>query len=371
MKLVIAGGGTGGHLFPGIAIAEEFLSRSPDNEVLFIGSERGIEAREIPKLGYPLRLISAAGIRGKGTFAKITGALQLLYGYAESRKILKAYAPDLVVGVGGYASLPVVLAARGLDIPRFIHEQNAIPGKANKLLAQVSAQVFISLHEAQKYFPANKTVCTGNPLRQQILTALNGLGTQENVSHDASSPHCRIFIFGGSQGARTLNTMLPVTLAGLPDSLKSRLFVVHQTGAQDEEAVREQYMAAGLTAEVKAFIDDMASQYTKADLVICRAGATTIAEITAMGKACLFIPFPFATDDHQRKNAEALLKSDACEMVLEQEIKQGLLAERLTALLANPDRLKELGHNARELGQTNAAHTIVDLMLKDISCTEK
>lgn len=359
MKLIVAGGGTGGHLFPGIAVAEEFLRRDPANQVLFVGSERGIEARVIPRLGYPLELVSAAGIKGKGLGAKVTGALQLLYGYAQSRTILKSCRPDLVLGVGGYASLPMVLAAKGLEIPRFIHEQNALPGMTNKLLARFADRVFISLEEARQFFPEENTLLTGNPLRAQILESLKhadrGDGEPDAPFH--------LFIFGGSQGAHPLNLALPRAMsllkarAGLPR-------IVHQTGEQDLAAVRQAYREADIDADVRPFIDDMAREYRRADLIVCRAGATTIAEVTAVGKACLFIPFPHATDDHQRKNAEALLKNEACELLLERDMTPETLAAAIAGLMDDPERLTRIGTNAAGMAKLDAARVIVDEMLE-------
>jgi len=363
MRLIIAGGGTGGHLFPGIAVAEEFLSRDPDNQVLFVGSSQGIEARTIPRLGYQLELISAAGIKGKGSLAKLKGAVRLLYGYAQSRTILRDYRPDLVMGVGGYASLPMVLAARGLQVPRFVHEQNALPGMSNKLLAKVADRVFISLDEAAKYFPPDKTVLTGNPLRRQILEQLAN-HQQASSSHEAGEGQSfNLFIFGGSQGAHALNLALPQALATLGVEYRSRLQVTHQTGEKDYEPVCAAYQEAGIAADVQPFIDDMASLYHRADLIVCRAGATTIAEVTALGKACLFIPFPHATDDHQRKNAEALLKKGACELLLEQEMNGNGLATAITRLMDDPGALQRIGNNAACLARRDAARVIVDEML--------
>jgi UDP-N-acetylglucosamine--N-acetylmuramyl-(pentapeptide) pyrophosphoryl-undecaprenol N-acetylglucosamine transferase len=362
MRLIIAGGGTGGHLFPGIAVAEEFLGRDPANQVLFVGSRQGIEASTIPRLGYQLALISAAGIKGKGSLAKLKGAAMLLYGYAQSRKILREYRPDLVMGVGGYASLPMVLAARGLQVPRFVHEQNALPGMSNKLLAKVADRVFISLDEAAKYFPAEKTVLTGNPLRQQILEQLEdrpGQGAGQGQSF-------HLFIFGGSQGAHALNLALPAAVAQLDDAHRQRLSITHQTGEKDYEPVCAAYRSAGITADVRPFIDDMASQYRRADLIVCRAGATTIAEVTALGKACLFIPFPHATDDHQRKNAEALLKKGACELLLEREMGGNGLSTTITRLMDDPRELQRIGDNAAGLGRKDAARVIVDQMLNAV-----
>lgn len=365
MKLIIAGGGTGGHLFPGIAVAEEFLSRDPDNQVLFVGSAQGIEARTIPRLGYQLEVISAAGIMGKSSFSKLKGAAMLLYGYAESRKILREYQPDLIMGVGGYASLPMVLAGRGMLIPRFIHEQNALPGMSNKVLARVAERVFISLEESAKFFPTGKTLLTGNPLRRQILDAIEAKGKDGQAGNGeiSSSSPFHLFVFGGSQGAHALNTALPKAVAGLDAEHKRRLTIMHQTGEKDFEAVRNAYKAAAVTAEVRPFIDDMAQQYRRADLIVCRAGATTIAEVTACGKACLFVPFPHATDDHQRKNAEALLKKGACEMLLERELHDQSLANAITRLMDSPEELQRIGFNAAGLARLDAAQVIVDEML--------
>lgn len=365
MRLIIAGGGTGGHLFPGIAVAEEFLSRDPANQVLFVGSSQGIEARTIPRLGYQLELIAAAGIKGKGSLAKLKGAAMLLYGYAQSRKILQAYQPDMVMGVGGYASLPMVMAARGMEIPRFVHEQNALPGMSNKVLARVANRVFISLEEAARFFPAEKTVLTGNPLRRQIL---DGLVSQEQavIASDDEQRPFNLFVFGGSQGAHALNVAVPEAVGRLDQAHRRRLNVIHQTGEKDYDEVCRAYQNAGVAADVRQFIDDMAVQYRRADLIVCRAGATTIAEVTALGKACLFVPFPYATDDHQRKNAEALLKKGACELMLEQEMSGNGLAGALARLMDDPQEIRRIGENAGNLARLDAARVIVDQMLDDV-----
>lgn len=362
MKLIVAGGGTGGHLFPGIAVAEEFLSRDSSNQVLFVGSERGIEARTVPQLGYRLELISAAGIRGKGSLTKLKATFMMLYGYAQSRKILKSFKPDLVLGVGGYASLPMVLAARGMNIPRYIHEQNALPGMSNKVLSRVANKVFISIEESALFFPKECTLLTGNPLRRQIVENLatggkgHGSGDQDRTFH--------LFVFGGSQGAHALNIAVPKGIAQLDGAALQTLKVTHQTGEKDQQEVTAAYRAIGCEADVRPFIDDMATEYRKADLIICRAGATTIAEITALGKACLFVPFPHATDDHQRKNAEALLKQGACEMLLEQEITKDGLTRALANLMNNRTELQQIGERAAGLARLDAARVIVDEMLR-------
>lgn len=369
MKMIVAGGGTGGHLFPGIAVAEEFLARDTANQVLFVGSEQGIEARTIPRLGYQLELISAAGIRGKGSLAKLKGAAMLLYGYAQSRKILKAFRPDLVLGVGGYASLPMVLAARGMELPRYIHEQNALPGMANKALARVATKVFISLEESAKFFPAGSTLLTGNPLRKQIVESLGAMAKGQGAENQEAV--FNLLVFGGSQGAHAINMAVPEAVAQLDPALRQHLTTTHQTGEKDLQDVTAAYRSIGHEADVRPFIDDMAKAYGRADLVICRAGATTIAEVTALGKPCLFVPFPHATDDHQRKNAEALLKKGACELLLEREMNASSLAQEITRLMTNRSELQRIGDHARSLGRLDAARIIVDEMLKgQAPCTE-
>jgi UDP-N-acetylglucosamine--N-acetylmuramyl-(pentapeptide) pyrophosphoryl-undecaprenol N-acetylglucosamine transferase len=365
MRLVIAGGGTGGHLFPGIAVAEEFLARDPANEVLFVGTERGVEARLLPKLGYRLELVAAAGVRGKSLIGQLKGLAGFLYGYSQSRRILKEFRPDLVLGVGGYASAPLVLAARGLLIPRFVHEQNAIPGMTNKLLSRVAVQAFISLEESRRFFPKDTTLLTGNPLRRQILEQVEHHG--DGVDHEPRTsnlePVFHLFVFGGSLGAHSIN-MVMAAAAPLLAKLGRALDVTHQTGEKDFEEVTASYRNAGVKAKVVRFIDNMAAEYRAADLVICRAGATTIAEVTACGKPCIFIPFPHAVDDHQRKNAEALLKCGAGFMLLERELTPESLVSQMAELIDAPQLLRETGEKARSIARLDAAKVIVDEMMK-------
>ena len=361
MRLLIAGGGTGGHLFPGIAVAEEFLSRDSRHEVLFVGTEAGIESRTLPGSGYELRTITTSGIRGKGGLAKAKSIALLLFAYAQSRQIMREFKPDLVLGVGGYASGPVVLASRGMQIPRYVHEQNAIPGFTNKILARVAVKVFISLEESRQFFPKDTTLLTGNPLRRQILDTLDDTAphaprrTQDNF---------HLLVFGGSRGARAVNLAIVTALPRLK-ALGNKLTVTHQTGSDDLELVREGYKRADLPGEVIPFIHNMAAEYRKADLIVCRAGATTIAEITACGKGCIFIPFPHAVDDHQRRNAEALLKEQAGFMLTERELTGDSLGELIFDLANDPERVAEVARNARRIARLDAAQLIVDAMLRE------
>ncbi len=364
MRLMIAGGGTGGHLFPGIAVAEEFLERDPGNEVLFVGTERGIEARILPRLGYRLERIAATGMRRVGFAAGLKGVGLLFAGFLQSRRIVSEFRPDLVLGVGGYSSGPLVLAARLQGRRCFIHEQNAHPGLTNRLLARLARRVFISIEESKKYLPGEKCVLTGNPPRKQIIEGA-GQGRAERVDPGVFN----LLVFGGSAGAHRINVAMIEALPRLT-GLAKRLAIMHQTGEDDVAQVREAYDSAGMKAEVVPFIDDMAGAYGKADLVVCRAGATTIAEVTVSGKACLFIPYPYAVDDHQRKNAEALLERGAGFMILDRDLSGEALAEMIADLARNPERLANVGRNAAALGRPGAAREIVDAMLAG-SCKQR
>jgi UDP-N-acetylglucosamine--N-acetylmuramyl-(pentapeptide) pyrophosphoryl-undecaprenol N-acetylglucosamine transferase len=357
MRLIIAGGGTGGHLFPGIAVAEEFLSRDPNNEVLFVGTERGIEARVLPKLGYRLACIATAGMRGKGLLERIKGIGLLLVSYWQSRAIIKEFRPDLVLGVGGYASGPLVLAAGHCNRACFVHEQNALLGLTNRLLAKRVQRVFLSLAESLNQVPTAKALLTGNPLRRQILAAM---ATERTARPDAAAFH--VLVFGGSAGAHRINMAMTEALADLT-GLGERLTITHQTGEQDLSVVQEAYQRYPVSAQVVPFIDNMAEAYRQADLIVCRAGATTIAEVTACGKACIFIPYPHATDDHQRKNAEALVSRGAGFMLLDRDLSGPRLASLLVELAADPARLMAVADKAAELAKPEAAQRIVDAML--------
>lgn len=359
MRLIVAGGGTGGHLFPGIAVAEEFLSRDPDNRVLFVGTERGIEARVLPRLGYRLECIATSGLRGKSLAGRIKGVWPLLLGYFQSRRIVREFAPGLVLGVGGYASGPLVLAAGRMGLPCFIHEQNALPGLTNRLLSRRVRKVFVSLEESLGRMPAGRTILTGNPLRRQILDSLAGEPTAQG-----GEDRFHLLVFGGSAGAHHINMAMVEALPALAE-LGAKLEITHQTGENDLAEVREAYQRQGADGRVVPFIDNMAEAYARADLVVCRSGATTIAEVTACGKACIFVPYPYATDDHQRKNAEALTGKGAGFMILDRELSGERLAGMITELVRNPGRIAETGRNARQLARPEAARVIVDEMLKE------
>jgi UDP-N-acetylglucosamine--N-acetylmuramyl-(pentapeptide) pyrophosphoryl-undecaprenol N-acetylglucosamine transferase len=341
MKVIIAGGGTGGHLFPGIALAEEILGRG-GNEVLFVGTERGIEARVLPKQGLPLRTIDVSGLKRTGFGGFFRGIGRLPRAWAQSRRILKEWQPDLVVGVGGYSSGPMVMAAYLRGIPTAILEQNSIPGITNRMLGKVTKRAFITFDASRKFFPKKKTVLAGNPIRAKLRAA------------DRKSSGT-LLVVGGSQGAHAINELMMQAAPKLRG-----LRIVHQTGESDVEPVTKAYREAGLAADVRAFIDDMAGAYAAADLCVCRAGATTIAELTVLGVPALFIPFPGAADDHQYWNAKALADAGAAIVHRQGEITADQLAAEIDALMKNGGQRAAMSDKMRTLGKPQAAKEIVD-----------
>lgn len=352
MKLVIAGGGTGGHLFPGVAVAEEFLWRDADNEVLFIGTERGLEKKILPGLGYNLRTINVEGLKGRG-LRSLLGVLKLPWSLIQSFGILGEFGPDMVLGVGGYASGPVVLAALLQGIPTAIAEQNAIPGETNRILAKVVSRVFLSFPESRDWAPSEKTIVTGNPIRAGLLE--KALGPEK---HDRFT----VLVFGGSQGAHMINEAVVASLDYLGETLGA-IRIIHQTGGDDLERVKKVYESKageGLMAEALPFINDMGAAYKKADLLICRAGATSIAEITACGKAAVYIPFPFAVADHQTKNAHALAAAGAAVMVRQKDLDGMKLAGIIKDFFHNPEKLSAMEKASAQLGHPYAARQVVD-----------
>jgi UDP-N-acetylglucosamine--N-acetylmuramyl-(pentapeptide) pyrophosphoryl-undecaprenol N-acetylglucosamine transferase len=347
MKVILAGGGTGGHLFPGLAVAEEFQRRDAMTSILFIGTAQGIEARALPQQGYELALLSVRGLKGRGA----RGLLDAVYGVPASLwrclKILGEFRPDVVIGLGGYASGPMLLAATLRRIPRAIMEQNLRPGFTNKWLARFVDRVFTSYADSSNFFAGARVLETGNPVRWRSLPAVR------------PSEKFTLLVFGGSAGARRINFAVLAALKLVAD-LAARLKVIHQTGQADYSAVREAYDALGFEAEVTPFIDHMDQAYARADLIVCRAGATTVAELTAFGKAAILVPYPYAIYDHQRANAQALEARGAAELILDQELSGEKLAARLRFYLGTPEKLAMMADAARALGRPEAAQRIVD-----------
>ena len=357
VRVVIAGGGTGGHLFPGIAVAREIQSRVPDSQVSFVGTSRGIEARVVPLEGFALDLIRSSGIKGKSIRARAQGVALLPLSLFDAWQVLSIRRPQLVIGVGGYSSGPVVLAAAARRIPTMLLEQNAVPGLTNRLLAPFSRAVAVSFESTRALFGA-KAFLSGNPVRPEFLSPVDRI-EPEKVANSG----VRLLVFGGSQGAHAINTAMMDGAAELVVRVPD-LRVTHQTGARDLEMVRQAYRKAGLNAEVAAFFDDMPKRLAETNLIVCRAGATTLAEVTAAGRAAILIPLPGATDDHQRTNAEALTGAGAAEMLIQADMTGYKLADRIVALANDAGRRDRMSAAARRLSRPDAARVIVDRALE-------
>jgi len=355
MKVLIAGGGTGGHLFPGIALAEEVVTRHHANDVLFVGTERGLEARAVPRAGFRLETIDATGVKGRGLAGWVGGLLRVPRAIAQSMRILRAWRPDVVVGVGGYASFPVVMAAWIAGIPTAIQEQNALPGLTNRVLGRIVRAVFVAFDEARAFFPEEKVQNVGNPIRKALM--------ENFLRPRARHERFQLLIFGGSQGAHAINVAAVEAAKRLGD-LRDRIEILHQTGRQDIEETRAGYEAAGVRAEVVEFIDDMSSAYARSDLVICRSGATTLAELTVCKKAAILVPFPHAADNHQEVNARALVEKGAAVMIRQQELSGERLAAEIRALVEDPERRQRMERAAGLLGRPEAAKEIADVCVQ-------
>lgn len=354
MRLLIAGGGTGGHLFPGVAIAEELRAREPGAPVRFVGTERGIEARVLPELGWELAFIRVSGLKTVGLMGAVRGLFRLPRALWQARRVVKAFAPDVVVGVGGYASGPVVLMARLRGVPTAICEQNSIPGLTNKMLGKVVRAVFLSFDESRRFFKAKKIVMSGNPVRRELAAKLLAAAGAEM---DAGAP-VTVLVSGGSQGAKAVNEIAAGALAAL--AKERPLAIIHQTGQADLEATVARYAAAGVDADCRAFIKDMAAAYQQADIIVGRAGATTVAELAIAGKPAVFIPYPHAADNHQELNAREMADAGAALMFRQSELTAEKLAAALRPLLADADARARMGEAMRALAKPQAAATVVD-----------
>ncbi|MBW2632382.1 MAG: undecaprenyldiphospho-muramoylpentapeptide beta-N-acetylglucosaminyltransferase, partial [Deltaproteobacteria bacterium] len=345
------GGGTGGHLFPAVAVAEEVLGRNPENAVLFIGTERGLEGKILRGMGFQLKTIEMEGIRGRGVINIIRTLFKVPRSMVQSRSIIRDFHPDIVLGVGGYASGPAVMAAYFMGIRTAIAEQNVLPGFTNRILGKFVDKSFISFPETKEWFPEKRVVITGNPVRTGFLNYSKKI--------HKSDDKFTLLIFGGSQGASSIN-MAAVEALNYLEGIKDRLKIIHQTGTRDLDKVSKAYNDRNIDAEVYPFINDMVSAYRSADLLICRSGATSIAEITASGKAALFIPYPFAAGNHQALNARALVDKGAAEMISERSLNGERLAEVIERLYRAPERIREMKKKSAILGNKRAAADITD-----------
>jgi UDP-N-acetylglucosamine--N-acetylmuramyl-(pentapeptide) pyrophosphoryl-undecaprenol N-acetylglucosamine transferase len=360
-RLLIAGGGTGGHIYPGVAIAEEVRRRNPDAKVVFVGTARGLENRILPPLGYPLERVTASRLKGGNLLQKMLGLLRLPGAMWQSWRLLRRHRPEVVIGVGGYASGPALLAAWLTGRRTAIQEQNAAPGLTNRWLGRVVRKVFVGFAAAAARFPARKVVVTGNPLRHALSARLAAVRPAEVAAETFS-----VLVFGGSQGARFLNERVPPVLAALARANRAkRIIVMHQTGESDLAATEARYQAladSGLSVDVKPFIHDMPNAYAHADIAVCRAGALTLAELAAVGLPALLVPFPHAADNHQEANARVLEKAGAAKVMTQSGWSDDEALAFLSELLTHPERRQTMRDHAAALGQRDAARLIVDAL---------
>lgn len=351
LRIVIAGGGTGGHLFPGLAIAQEFMRRNEHNTVLFVSTGNPLERSVLSQTDFKLETITAEGIKGRGIWNQVKSAIKIPKGVIESIRILKNFKPDLIIGLGSYSAGPVVVSARLLGTKIALQEQNILPGITNRILSRFADRIYVSFKDTETRFNPDKIRLTGNPVRKELLNR-----RAKDVTSDSQS--FSVLIVGGSQGAHSINMTVIEALSHL--TKKENLYFVHQTGPADEQMVKEAYRRQNIPATVQSFFKQMAPQYQKADLIICRAGATTVAEVTALGKAVIFIPFPFAADDHQALNADTLAREGAAEMILEKDLNARTLSQKIEYYASHPDALETMAAKAAQLGHPEAAKAIVD-----------
>ncbi len=349
-RIIIAGGGTGGHLYPGIAVAKEFQKRYKNIEILFVGTANGIEYRVLPKEGFRLETIRIAGFFGKGLLKKIATLFMLPFSIIDSFRILRRFKPQCVIGVGGYASGPLVLSSAIMRIPNVILEENVVPGATNRLLSYFTKKAVVAFEDTKRFLRNGAdVVVVGNPIREEIYKKPR-----------RKSDKFTLLIFGGSLGAHTINMKMAEAVDYLKE-FKEKIKIIHQTGEADYSLVKDAYNKAGFDAEVMPFIYDMASAYANADLVVCRAGATTVAELTACGKAAIMVPFPFATHNHQEMNARALSEAGAGEMMLNKDLSGKVLANRIIYYLNNRSKIEEMEKKSMSLGKRDAASKMADL----------
>lgn len=353
MNLVIAAGGTGGHLYPAIAVAREFLRRDPAARILFVGTTRGIEQKVLAHEGFPLQLIDAKPVMGKSPVEIAKALLAVPLSLWQSLRILKAEQADLVFGVGGYTSPAMVLAAAMKGIPAVILEPNAYPGMANKAVAPLARRIFLAFESTVQFFDAGKTRVVGTPVRQAFLQAV-----AKPPADSRTGLARRLLVFGGSQGAKAINTAMIEALPMLK-RLKVPLTITHQTGEADHARVTAAYTEQGVAAQVVPFLYDMPSVLEAADLVVSRSGAMTIAELTVCGKPAILIPLPTAIYNHQLRNAEVMANAGGAVLLSQSDLTGARLADTIAAILGDPQRLETMSRRSWEMRRIDAAETIV------------
>lgn len=354
IRLMLTGGGTGGHLFPAIATAEALCKRLPGSEVLFVGTKRKMDKTSLEQYGFATKSIHCKGLKGKNLLALVQAVAMLPISCIEAMFHILRFKPDLVLGVGGYVTGPVVAAAKLLGKPTIIHEQNSVPGLANRKLAAFATKICLSLPGSEKFFPGRRTVLTGNPVRGAILS----LGKAEKAKEKKKQT---LLVLGGSLGAHRVNELVSEAFAS------EKLYdinVIHQTGAGDAEMVKAAYAKHNIPATVAPFFTDMAAIYKEADLLVSRAGATTLAELSVLGIPAILIPYPYAADNHQEKNASYYVQGGGAVMFIEKNLSVDQLTEQLSHLFRSKEKLKTMGKAMQECAFPEATEKIVDECLR-------
>ena len=356
MRVLIAAGGTGGHIYPGIAVAKEIMRRDLSSVVRFVGTTRGLENRLVPQAGFELSIIESAGLVNMGLMQRLRGLLVLPKSFLAARRLIKSFAPEVIVGAGGYVSGPVLLTAALMKLPTVVMESNAVPGFTNRRLARFVDAAAVSFEAAAPYF-RGKALVTGNPVRREFF---------EIKSKPRDAQRFSLLLFGGSQGSRAINDAMIAALPHL-EAYRERLHIAHQTGASDLEKVRGVYAEAGWEgrAEVREYIDDMVTSFAGNDLIVSRAGATTSAELMAAGKPAIMVPLPGQLE--QRRNAEAMRNAGAARMILQNELSGESLAKEIASLIDQPEEISKMEIASRKLARPKAAEAAVDLIEKVMS----
>ncbi len=364
MRIIITGGGTGGHLFPGIALATALQQRYEDCRVMFIGTRRQLDKETLADFDFLLESVSCMGLKGKGVVRRLKSVGSLPAAVWESGKIVRDFKPDLVFGVGGYVTGPVLLAAKLLGVPTCIHEQNSVPGLANRMISRFVSRVFISIPGVSFPTRQERIVFSGNPVRQEILAAAEEKRTEKSLKTAAKKT---LLVMGGSLGAHRVNMLMLEAMPMCRQKCQQEITLIHQTGNADVDRVRGGYAAAGIEARVEPFFKDMAALYRQADLVVARAGATSLAELAVMGLPALLIPYPYATDDHQLKNGQYYVGGGGACMYRESELDAELLAGKLTELLGSPGTLQNMAAAMEKMARPDATGKILDSCMELIS----
>jgi len=360
IHLLLTGGGTGGHLFPAIAAAEAFCAEYPGTQVLFVGTKRKMDAVSLGNHGFTGCTVDCHGLKGKNPIELVRALLVLPLSFVQAIGHIRRFRPDVVLGVGGYVTGPVVAAARTLGIPAVIHEQNSVPGLANRKLAAIVNRICLSLPDRDGYFPKWKCVLTGNPVRQGIVDLA---GRRQPGPADGLT----VAVLGGSQGAHALNMLVRDAFCGAEKLRLHGIRLIHQTGEKDEAEIAASYRQAGVPAEVAAFFRDMASVYERADLVVSRAGATTLSELAVLGLPAILVPYPFAADNHQEKNADYYVQSGGALKLREKDLTADLLAEQIGRLAGDQTLRAKMGAAMRQAALPEAAQAIVAVCRQLIS----